>query len=75
MLWKTALTGFTLSLIIELSQLFNRRITDIDDLMMNTLGALIGWAIFRMMKEHLSELQENGLCPKYQYKKNSIAPS
>ena len=57
-LWKTALTGFTLSLIIELSQLFNRRITDIDDLMMNTLGALIGWVIFRMMKEHLSKLQE-----------------
>ncbi|MHB8074055.1 VanZ family protein [Desulfosporosinus fructosivorans] len=57
-LWKTALSGITLSLIIELSQLFNGRITDIDDLLMNTLGALIGWVIFRLLKEHLSKLQD-----------------
>ena len=57
-LWKTALSGITFSLIIELSQLFNRRVTDIDDLLMNTLGALIGWVIFRLMKEHLSKLQD-----------------
>jgi len=57
-LWKTALSGITVSLIIELSQLFNRRITDIDDLLMNTLGALIGWAIFRLLKVHLSKLQD-----------------
>ncbi|WP_058952762.1 VanZ family protein [Clostridium tyrobutyricum] len=54
---KTALFGITFSLIIELSQLFNSRITDIDDLLMNTLGALVGWVIFRLMKEHLSKLQ------------------
>ncbi|WP_243454610.1 VanZ family protein [Desulfosporosinus fructosivorans] len=57
-LWKTALSGITISLIIELSQLFNRRVTDIDDLLMNTLGALIGWVIFRLLKEHLSKLQD-----------------
>ncbi len=58
-LWKTALSGITFSLIIELSQLFNRnRVTDIDDLLMNTLGALIGWVIFRLLKEHLSKLQD-----------------
>lgn len=58
-LWKTALSGFTFSLIIELSQLFNRnRVTDIDDLLMNTLGALIGWVIFRLLKEHLAKLQD-----------------
>jgi len=56
-LWKTALSGFTFSLIIELSQLFNGRITDIDDLQMNTLGALIGWVIFRLLKKHLAKLQ------------------
>jgi glycopeptide antibiotics resistance protein len=56
--WKTALSGITLSLIIELSQLFSGRVTDIDDLMMNTLGALIGWVIFRLLKEHLSKLQD-----------------
>jgi glycopeptide antibiotics resistance protein len=57
-LWKTALSGITFSLVIELSQLFNRRVTDIDDLLMNTLGALIGWVIFRLLQEHLSKLQD-----------------
>jgi len=57
-LWKTALSGMMFSLIIELSQLFNRRVTDIDDLLMNTLGAIIGWVIFRLLKEHLSKLQD-----------------
>jgi glycopeptide antibiotics resistance protein len=57
-LWKTALSGFTFSLMIELSQLFNQRITDIDDLLMNTLGALIGWVIFRLLKKRLLRLQE-----------------
>jgi glycopeptide antibiotics resistance protein len=57
-LWKTALSGLTFSLIIELSQLFNSRITDLDDLLMNTLGALIGWVIFRLLKEHLAKLQD-----------------
>jgi Glycopeptide antibiotics resistance protein len=56
-LWQTALFGLTFSLIIELSQLFNLRVTDIDDLLMNTLGALIGCVIFRLLKEHLSKLQ------------------
>ena len=57
-LWKTALFGITFSLIIELSQLFNSRITDLDDLLMNTLGALIGWVIFRLLKKHLAKLQD-----------------
>ena len=58
-LWKTALSGFTFSLLIELCQLFNRdRVTDLDDLLMNTLGALIGWVIFRLLKERLSKLQD-----------------
>lgn len=55
---KTTFFGLTFSLSIELSQLFNGRITDIDDLLMNTLGALIGWGIFRLAKKHLSKLQD-----------------
>lgn len=62
-LWKTALSGFTFSLIIELSQLFNSRITDLDDLLMNTLGALIGWVIFRLLKGHLVKLQDKVSVP------------
>lgn len=57
-LWKTALSGIAFSLIIELSQMFNIRVTDIDDLLTNTLGAFIGWVIFRLLKGHLSKLQD-----------------
>lgn len=44
----TALAGFLFSLSIEIGQLFNHRVTDIDDLLMNTLGALIGFGIWRL---------------------------
>ncbi|MDL2324482.1 VanZ family protein [Ruminococcaceae bacterium OttesenSCG-928-A16] len=36
------LYGFGFSMVIELSQLLNVRTTDVDDLLMNTLGALVG---------------------------------
>lgn len=56
-LWKpfmkkrvTLLFGFLLSLSIETIQLFNYRITDIDDLLMNTLGATIGCFAFVLTK-------------------------
>lgn len=42
----TVLSGFSFSLLIEISQLFNNRQTDIDDLIMNTLGTLIGYLLF-----------------------------
>lgn len=37
--------GFYFSLLIELSQLFNHRRSDVDDLLFNTLGAVIGWLV------------------------------
>ena len=43
---KTALAaGFFMSLVIEVIQLGTPRATDIDDLLMNTLGTLIGYGI------------------------------
>ncbi|MCM1261300.1 MAG: VanZ family protein [Butyrivibrio sp.] len=55
-LWKerrslknVALLGFGLSLLIETLQIFTFRCTDIDDLIFNTLGAVLGyyiWIIF-----------------------------
>ncbi len=46
-LWKVFLAGFACSLLIELSQLlFYNRTTDIDDLIQNTFGVLIGAAIY-----------------------------
>ncbi|MCL2445127.1 VanZ family protein [Candidatus Saccharibacteria bacterium] len=41
--WRVALAGFGLSVLIEMSQLLNRRGTTTDDLIMNTLGAVLGY--------------------------------
>ena len=43
---KVALTGFVFAAAIEISQLFNHRATTVDDLIMNTLGAVIGCLVF-----------------------------
>ena len=47
-LGRTLLTGFSFSLLIEVSQLFNNRVTDMDDLICNTLGAVAGYLMFRL---------------------------
>lgn len=44
---QVALVGFLFSLTIEISQIFSMRVTDVDDLLMNTIGAVIGGLIFR----------------------------
>lgn len=47
---QTVKVGFICTLLIELGQLFNRRQTDIDDIITNTLGTLFGywiWVLFR----------------------------
>ena len=38
--------GFLFSLLLEVSQLLNIRGTDVDDLIMNTLGALAGFVVY-----------------------------
>lgn len=52
---KVILTGFLFSAAIELSQLFNYRATDVDDLIMNTLGTAVGYCLFRIIKMILSK--------------------
>lgn len=42
----TVLAGFLLSLVIEIIQFPIGRSTDVDDLIMNTVGALIGYLIY-----------------------------
>ncbi|WP_142307600.1 VanZ family protein [Bacillus toyonensis] len=46
---NTIYAGFFFSLAIELSQLLNSRITDIDDVFTNTLGAIIGYVLYRVL--------------------------
>nr|WP_319489718.1 VanZ family protein [uncultured Caproiciproducens sp.] len=55
---KTMLAGLSFSFVIEFSQLFDRRITDIDDLLMNTLGTLVGWLLWQIMKKCFSRIYE-----------------
>lgn len=45
---KTVFVGFLTSLTIELLQIFTFRATDVNDLMTNTLGTLLGWCIGRL---------------------------
>lgn len=47
---KVILIGFLISLSIELTQIFLKRTTDIDDLILNTLGVIIGLLISKQIK-------------------------
>ena len=57
----TALAGFSFSILIEISQLLNNRRTDIDDLIMNTLGAIIGFLIYKSFKKLMPTRLHNKL--------------
>lgn len=46
---RTFFFGFCISLFIEVLQIFTLRATDINDLMTNTLGTLLGWIIARLL--------------------------
>ena len=46
------LIGIGLSLIIEILQIFTFRLTDIDDLITNTLGTIIGYSFSRRLSEN-----------------------
>lgn len=53
---RTAIIGFCFSCGIEFCQLFNRRVSDVDDLLMNTLGAILGWLIW-IVFSHITHLK------------------
>ena len=50
--WKTILAGIGFSLLIEILQLpFYDRVSDIDDLILNTAGYLIGYGIYLVIRK------------------------
>lgn len=53
-------TGSFFSLFIELIQLFSFRATDIDDLLMNTLGTWVGYLLFKVILKIMP-----GLCERF----------
>lgn len=57
---KTVSIGFLFSLYIEVLQLFSFRATDIDDLLMNTLGTWIGYLLFMVIWKIMP-----GLCERF----------
>ena len=48
--WKSLLAGFCSSVTIEFIQLFIGRSTDIDDVILNTTGALAGFWVFWLLR-------------------------
>ena len=55
---KVFYTGLGFSLAIEICQLFNHRATDIDDLMMNSLGAILGYFIWGCVSNLFNSISE-----------------
>ena len=49
--WKGTLLSLGLSFFIEFFQLFVSRGTDVDDLILNTLGGLLGHGVFRLLRK------------------------
>ena len=61
---KTALIALGAALFIELGQLPQARGTDIDDLWLNVLGAVIGYLLYRLI---IRIEKINSLCCKFKY--------
>lgn len=56
--WKVTLTGFLISLSVELLQLLMiYRITDVDDLIFNTVGVMIGYGIYALSKKLIAAIR------------------
>lgn len=51
---RTVLLGFLFSLFIECSQMFCFRLTDVNDLITNTFGALVGACAAKVMWKHVT---------------------
>ena len=49
---RTLAVGFLTSLAVELIQLFTFRATDVDDLIMNTLGTIVGFLLAKLIFRH-----------------------
>lgn len=60
LLWNVSdrvavLFGFAASLTIEVSQLFLPRSTDVDDLILNTFGALLGLLLYKIASRYINK--------------------
>ena len=67
----TVFAGIIFSLIIEVGQLFTIRATDVDDLIMNTLGTILGFILFKILSIIFKKLSNKTMVEEYN-KKDSI---
>lgn len=60
-LWKMTLLGFFTSCAIECIQLFIDRSVDIDDVLLNTLGVMLGYILIRLIFHFSPRAKRSGL--------------
>ncbi|MGN0252021.1 MAG: VanZ family protein, partial [Oliverpabstia sp.] len=58
-LLPTVIAGMAMSLVIEILQLFTFGATDVDDLIMNTLGTLLGYFVGAFIARKVYKKEEN----------------
>ncbi|MGL4451346.1 MAG: VanZ family protein [Sarcina sp.] len=54
---KIAGIAFICSLMIEANQYYNGRFADIDDIILNTSGAVVGYLIYKLLIEHVKKIK------------------
>ena len=57
---RMALMAVATSVAIEVSQLLNSRVTDVDDLLMNIIGALLGYGLLTLVSQTRKERSNEG---------------
>lgn len=65
---RSVFSSFGLSLLIELSQLLNRRTTGTDDLLMNTLGGFLGYMLYLIFSKVINYFLKKDKRTYYPYK-------
>ena len=63
-LWRSVLVGFLASLSIEVIQLFIDRGTDLDDLILNSVGAAAGYLLYRLLRAVVPNFTVKFICVK-----------
>ena len=58
---RILLVNLGISLSIELSQLFNNRKTDIDDIILNVAGAIIGYIVYRLVAKLFPKISNKNM--------------
>ena len=66
-IYATVCVGFIASLMIEFLQIFTYRASDINDLLTNTTGTLIGWICAKIMANHFPKTISEGSTRSFHY--------